>query len=187
VANAAGAQIVGAGERVTMTPDEAPAAPSPAVAKTAAAHVDPARAAEHAKLVRAIDEARAKRLAAAAPPAPQPNSSQSPPPAADDQNQDLDKDYIRAQMQDVVPLVKECYEQALVDHPDLDGDLVVTFTIEGEPGVGGVISSSAIDPSSSITDPSMGECVSESMYALELAAPSGGGVVTVTYPFHFSH
>jgi hypothetical protein len=95
----------------------------------------------------------------------------------------LDKDYIRERMNDIVPLVKECYENALRDQPELHGRIVVEFTISGEPGLGAVIEDSKILEESSITDASLRECVQESMYALEMRAPERGGRVVVRYPY----
>ena len=98
----------------------------------------------------------------------------------------LEKEYIRARIREIVPLVKECYEEALGRDPDLAGKIVVVFRIAGEPGVGGVVESSEfIESDSTITDADMVECVLESMYAAEFVAPAGGGVVYVTYPFLF--
>jgi len=63
----------------------------------------------------------------------------------------------------------------------------VNFTIEGEPGVGGVVGDSEIDPDkSTLADPQMRECVQETMYGLEIDPPRDGGTVRVTYPFMFA-
>ena len=43
-----------------------------------------------------------------------------------------------------VPLIKECYEQILEQQPALSATVRVRFTIEGDPELGGVISSSEI-------------------------------------------
>ncbi|MFH1807741.1 MAG: AgmX/PglI C-terminal domain-containing protein [Pseudomonadota bacterium] len=98
----------------------------------------------------------------------------------------LSKEYIQAQVREIVPLVKECYEQALETQPGLSTTLKVRFTIEGDPELGGVISSSDIlDIDGGVAPGSLGECVRETMYALRLKAPEGGGKVTVHYPFRF--
>jgi hypothetical protein len=128
-----------------------------------------------------IEEARAKRAAS--------NSGggggggSSTPPALPE----LSKDYIRTQVKAIVPLMIECYETALAADPKLAGKLVMKFSIGGEPEVGGLVESSEVDTeASTITDPGMVECMRETMYALEFAAPSEGGRVDVTYPFEFS-
>lgn len=99
----------------------------------------------------------------------------------------LDKAYIRAAVRELLPLLSDCYAEGLTRDPALAGDVVVDFTIEGEPGVGGVIGDSKIDPErTEIADPTVRECIQETMYALEIDPPAGGGTVHVTYPFRFS-
>ena len=99
---------------------------------------------------------------------------------------ELDKEYIREQMQALVPLVKECYENALREQPQLTGKLVVNFTIVAEPDIGGLVAASAIAAEdSTILDPAMRECVQETMYGAKFPPPQGGGEVYVTYPFTF--
>lgn len=89
-------------------------------------------------------------------------------------------------MQEIKDLVRGCYEDALRAEPDLEGRLVVEFVIGAEPDVGGIVEESHIDETSPLArSRALSECVSESMYALELRAPDGGGRVTVRYPFEF--
>ncbi|HEY1816198.1 MAG TPA: sigma-70 family RNA polymerase sigma factor [Kofleriaceae bacterium] len=145
-------------------------------------------------LVAAIHDARAKRTASStgntgAPPSTSStsSSSQGPAPALPDDG-DLDKDYIRSAMQDLIPLLTECYEHGLERDPKLAGTVAVEFTIEGEPGVGGVVGESKIDPDpteTSLGDPDVRECIQETMYALEIDPPKNGGTVRVHYPFTF--
>jgi hypothetical protein len=62
--------------------------------------------------------------------------------------------------------------------------VVVRFTIVGEPGVGGLISESSIEEAkSTISDPSLRECIANTMYAAQFPAPEGGGEMIVNYPF----
>ena len=99
----------------------------------------------------------------------------------------LDKDYIQARIrEDLVPIAKECYESALEDDPKLAGKIVMTFGIAGDEEVGGVVDEAAVDPTSTLTHPALGECMRESMMSLSFPAPEGGGRVAVTYPFEFS-
>ena len=98
----------------------------------------------------------------------------------------LDKEYIRAQLQTLLPMIKECYENALSSQPPFDGKLVVQFTIAAASGIGGLVTDSSIDAAAStITDAAMNECVKETMYAARFPAPDDGGEVRVTYPFTF--
>lgn len=94
--------------------------------------------------------------------------------------------YIKAAIKDVVPLIKECYENALRKDPNLGGKMVVTFEIVADSDLGGLVSTSAIDPKrSDITAPNMRECVRETIYALEFPKPESGGKTKVSYPFRF--
>jgi hypothetical protein len=87
----------------------------------------------------------------------------------------------------IIPQLLECYEDGLARNPKIGGTIVVDFTIEGEPEVGGVVGQSAIDPEkSTLIDPAVRECIQETMYALEIDPPESGGVVRVHYPFAFS-
>ena len=98
----------------------------------------------------------------------------------------LDKDYIREVVQDqVVELVRECYNSKLVDDPTLAGKIVLNFTIAGDESVGGVIEAVTVAEGTTLDDPEMGECVAESMASATFDPPQGGGTVEVTYPFIF--
>jgi hypothetical protein len=98
----------------------------------------------------------------------------------------IDKEYIRAQIRSLLPMVKECYDNALGANPSLSGKLLVKFTIVGDASLGGLVGESTIDhESSTIKDPGFEECVTQTMYAAEFPAPEGGGEVHVSYPFIF--
>lgn len=99
--------------------------------------------------------------------------------------QDLDKDYIRSSVRELVPFIWECYETSLATKPTLAGTVVVNFTIEGEPETGGLVTECVIDDSSDIKDPEFRECMRETMFALEIDPPRNGGAVEVVYPFTF--
>lgn len=99
----------------------------------------------------------------------------------------MDREYIRDSVQALLPMIVECYQAALETEPTLAGALVVNFTIEGEPNVGGLVTESSInDEKSEIRNESMRECLQETMFALEIDPPTNGGTVKVTYPFTFS-
>lgn len=149
------------------------------------------------QLIQAIRAAQERRLAVmtaraapAAPAAPaqtsRANVPRAVPASTDDDSDDPDRAYVQQAMTALAPMISDCYKQALATHPTLAGTLVVNFTIEGEPDVGGVVTESAVDPEQSeIKDPALGECVQETMFALEIDPPSNGGTVKVTYPFTF--
>lgn len=92
---------------------------------------------------------------------------------------------IRERVREVVPLVRECYELALETSPGLEGTLIVAFEIIGDPEIGGVIETSEIAEESSLRHPELEECVTESMYSIEVDPPPGGGRMKVRYPMQF--
>jgi RNA polymerase sigma factor (sigma-70 family) len=98
---------------------------------------------------------------------------------------DPDVEFIRSSVRELIPFITECYETALETQPTLAGSVVVNFTIEGTPDTGGLVTESEIDDKSEIKDPAFHECMRETMFALEIAPPSNGGTVKVTYPFAF--
>lgn len=106
--------------------------------------------------------------------------------ATENVTRELDAEYIREQMMALVPLVRECYENALREQPQLAGTLVVSFTIVAEPEIGGLVTDSRIDSAAStIHDAAMRECVQETMYGAQFPAPRNGGELQVSYPFDF--
>lgn len=106
--------------------------------------------------------------------------------AASDGDDGLDRHYIREQVQQILPLVKECYDSALKRAPEISGKLMVDFSIVGDPSVGGLVGGSQINhEQSDIVDHEMTECVQETMYAAHFKPPATGGEVKVSYPFVF--
>ena len=125
---------------------------------------------EHDRVLREIEVHRSARAVQATPPPDRVGS--------------LDPDYVRQAIHEILPLIRECYENALVARPTMAGTLLVHMTITAEPGVGGVVADSHIvDDKSSLDDAETRECVLESMYAARFPAPLGGGDVEVDYPF----
>jgi RNA polymerase sigma-70 factor (ECF subfamily) len=96
----------------------------------------------------------------------------------------LDKEYVREQMRELLPLVKECFENALERLPNLSGKIVVDFTIVGDPSVGGLVGDSqVVDAKTTIADAEVRECIQETMYAAKFPPPDEGGEWHVQYPF----
>lgn len=98
----------------------------------------------------------------------------------------LDESYIRDAMEAMIPLLNECYELAREQAPELEGRLVLNYTIGGEPEVGGVVEEVSIHEESELRHPLLDECVQETIYTTELPAPEEGGRVEVTYPLQFA-
>lgn len=96
----------------------------------------------------------------------------------------LDASYIQEALQEVTPLMKDCFEAALPAHPDLHGTVVLRFTISGDPDLAGMVADSAVvEDETNIDDKGLRECMQESMYAARFDPPEHGGDVVVTYPF----
>jgi len=113
-------------------------------------------------------------------------ASAQPPPDNAPAMGSLDKEYIRARIKEIVPLVKECYEMTYDGKPMPNVKLVDKFVIEGADELGGVVTSSEIiNTEAEQQFPELAQCVRETMYALRMKAPEGGGVVIVNYPFIF--
>ncbi len=138
--------------------------------------------AARARLAEAIRAAREQRVASARNAAPVGERGDAPMLG----DGDLDKEYIRDAVRELLPMIKECYEVGLEGNPALSGKIVVRFTIDGEPEVGGIVSDSTIDAEeTTLVDDYVHECVRETMYGAALPAPKDGGIVKVTYPFVF--
>lgn len=118
------------------------------------------------------------------------HAERSDPPAEEQKPEEfgkLDKDYIRSVVQDeVIELVKECYDVALEHDPKLAGKIVLDFAIVGDESVGGVVEEVTMADGSTLLDPDLAECVTESMASATFDPPEGGGRVRVTYPFEFT-
>ncbi len=175
-----------AAPQATTRDDKAPAV-GPAATPAERAAVDTPRArriarAERERLLQAITARRKQRIATpSGPAAPSATPSEK---TIDHESDDLDKEYVRDSVRAILPLIQECYVEALARIPDLEGEIMVNFTIEGEPDVGGLIGESEIDPDkTSIDDPEFLECMRETMFAIEIDPPTGGGTVHVSYPF----
>jgi hypothetical protein len=90
---------------------------------------------------------------------------------------DLDKANIRRYIRRDFSKIQRCYEQFLLDHPDVDGRVDASFTIQPT----GKVSASAATG----LDPSLSDCVAKVIAAIEFPKPNGGGVIQVSYPFNF--
>jgi len=96
----------------------------------------------------------------------------------------LSREYIQESIREILPLLKECFEVALMETPGLSGKIKVRFTIIADEEYGGLIEDSQVlDDTELAANPTINECFRETMYTLKIKAPTGGGRVTVTYPF----
>jgi len=76
--------------------------------------------------------------------------------------------------------VRYCYETAMIRTPDLEGKLVVAFTI----GRAGSVKTSAVS-SSTLPDTRLNDCILSRLANWKFPQPKGGIDVAVTYPFLF--
>lgn len=167
---------------VSSTAASAGAAPAdaPSVERTRTGARRLADAAERERILSAIRAARARDAARSA-------TAPSLPPSGDGAPGDLDKQYIKDSVGELLPFLLDCYKAALDTQPKLAGSVIVNFTIEGTEETGGLVTEAAVDEAQSdIKDPAFAECMRETMFALEIDPPANGGKVEVTYPFMFS-
>jgi hypothetical protein len=77
---------------------------------------------------------------------------------------------------------RACYDKALADHPGIEGDLVITWTIDPK----GIVTQTAVDSSrSQIVEPTVIACVSEIIKKVQFAPSPGGFETKAFYPFNF--
>ncbi len=75
--------------------------------------------------------------------------------------------------------VVACHERGLAAQPDASGQVVVRFVIGGD----GVVASSVVTRST-YPLPWVARCVADAVRGWRFPRPTGGGVVTVNYPFN---
>ncbi|MBK9259510.1 MAG: AgmX/PglI C-terminal domain-containing protein [Polyangiaceae bacterium] len=90
----------------------------------------------------------------------------------------LDKEEIRRVVRRHLNEIKFCYEQGLTRRPDLEGRLVVKFTI-GK--TGSVVS--AIIQDSTLGDRQVEQCIASAVMRWVFPKPAGEGLVVISYPF----
>jgi pyruvate/2-oxoglutarate dehydrogenase complex dihydrolipoamide acyltransferase (E2) component len=130
----------------------------------------------------------------AAAPAPEPAESSPPPAAAPaaagsesaapaEQEDDRTMEVIAAVVKANRQKARDCYEKALKQNSGLKGDLVVHFTLKPN---GKVKEAMLNRERSTITEPSVVNCVIDVIKSLEYPKSSKGFESTVNYPFNFN-
>jgi TonB family protein len=76
--------------------------------------------------------------------------------------------------------VRYCYESAMLRTPDIEGKLMVAFTIGGQGAV-----TAADVKQSTLPDPRLDDCILRRLVSWKFPKPRGGVDVAVTYPFIF--
>ncbi len=92
----------------------------------------------------------------------------------------LSPEIVRRTVRRAAMQVQFCYEQGLVQRPDLAGTVTIRFVI----GPTGAVTTSQI-ASSTVPMPSVAECIVRGASRWTFPAPTGGGIVSVTQPFIF--
>lgn len=92
----------------------------------------------------------------------------------------LDREIIRRIIRQHRAEYQYCYEKELNKKRDLNGKIVVKFTISGN---GSVIQASVVE--SSMGNPDVESCLTARIKRWVFPEPKGGGVVVVNYPFVF--
>lgn len=93
----------------------------------------------------------------------------------------LSREEIQRPLMRVMSQIKYCYERELMRTPELQGKLVLRWTIAGQ----GLVTALLVE-SDSLQSPAVAACVQRVVGRLVFPAPPGGGVVSVTYPFIFT-
>jgi outer membrane biosynthesis protein TonB len=92
----------------------------------------------------------------------------------------LTKDEVGAVIHQHMSEIRYCYESAMLRTPDLEGKLIVDFTI----GANGTVKSTAAK-SSTLADPRLDDCILRRLATWKFPQPKGGIDVAVMYPFIF--
>lgn len=93
----------------------------------------------------------------------------------------LEKEHIQSVVRSRIDEVRQCCDHALGKTPDLHGSIAVTFSI----GSDGAVFASKIE-SATLLDDGVQTCVGR-LVCHWTFDETGGGPVTVTYPFVFKH
>jgi len=90
----------------------------------------------------------------------------------------LDKEEIRRVIRAHVNEVKRCYDQGLARRPDMEGKVVLKFTI----GKTGTVVAASVQETS-VNDKPVEVCITSAALKWTFPKPTGEGVVTISYPF----
>jgi hypothetical protein len=77
---------------------------------------------------------------------------------------------------------RACYDRALAEHPGIEGDLVIQWTIDPK---GNVTQISQDLTRSQIMEPGVLACISKIIQAIKFAPSAGGFETRAMYPFNF--
>jgi RNA polymerase sigma factor (sigma-70 family) len=143
-----------------------------------AAHERNARSAAHASPSGGVAR-QPTGAAAAMPGAPTTTGSDSTGTVLDLKDMSGDtSDWAKRTLATVNHLLGQCYDLGRAEDPNLAGTVELQFTLVGEPDVGGLLESvEIVDASTTITQQTIRDCLSQQLYALELDPPPDGVTV----------
>lgn len=113
------------------------------------------------------------------------NDDNAVSPVAHEPTKLVSKAYIQEQIEGIRPMLFDCYKQAKKVDPSLASKVPVSFTIGGDPDVGGVVTEAALGKGFE-KQTELNECIRDTLFDLEIDPPEDGGEVGVRYPFDFS-
>ena len=90
---------------------------------------------------------------------------------------DYDRDVVRRVVRAHIGEVRDCYDAGLRADPDLEGKVVLSFTITGD---GSVSDATIVEATIHRGVP---ECIASAAAKWIFPKPEGGGNVKITYPF----
>jgi outer membrane biosynthesis protein TonB len=161
-----------------QSPDNTPA---PAVTGGAAAGPSPFGGTTTTTAADAGDPQGVK-LAEVRPSTSTPASSAVPPKGAHTHDPGRGQSDIRAIVGAHKDEARACYDRALNDHPGIEGDLVISWTIDPK---GNVVQASVDASRSQIVEPTVGTCVADIIKKIQFAPSPGGFETKASYPFNF--
>ncbi len=136
--------------------------------------------------------AHAARRGTTPPPHANPGPAEPPPDATTDTGEPprsawpLTGDGLRGAVAEVLPDLRDCYQVALEEIPDLAGRVELSFSIEEVDGVGQVTSVDVVhDAPDALQDAPLEACLLDHFAALTFDAPDGG-TLSVNYPILFA-
>ena len=165
--------------------------PPPPMAKAAAplpiAKIDHAQKlaskAERQQLADQIASAQTARKAASHGPRPPalPSAATLDPAHPDDM-----KTTIRSAMRDAIPLISDCYQQAMPQLADDETRIAAKLTLPSDPDVGTIIDAHQIsDDQGRPLLATFDDCLRDTIQQLALPPVADGGTIEVTYPLTF--
>ena len=92
----------------------------------------------------------------------------------------LSRDEVGRVIHSNISEIRYCYESSMIRKPDLEGKLVVDFTIAAS----GRVRSANVNKSS-VRDERLNECILKRLARWEFPKPKSGVEVAVSYPFIF--